>query len=188
MATYEEAYFDRGFIINWVLMSVIGIVLGTTARQFVFDLIFGLVGGGFWGKAVEGAIIGAAIGVAQLFGLPSQIKRNGWWAVAAVLGWGIGWSVGWSVGWQWVGGISNVFTVIGLVAGGLTALGQWPQLRGQVKQAGWWIPGNALGWGLGLASGMFIRGAFGWPVGGAVSGLLTGAVLYWLLARSRSDQ
>lgn len=187
MAAQEAPTFERAFVINWVLMNVIGIVLGTTARRFVFNLIFGVVGGGATGKAVEGAVIGAAIGMAQLFALPPPLKRSPWWVVATIVGWGVGWSLGWSAGWGLLGGFSFVFATIGFIAGAVAGILQWPLLQGRLSGAHWWILGSTVGWGIGLAAGMFIRGAFGWPVAGAVSGIISGAFLYWLLQRNISS-
>lgn len=182
MKTDELSSFDRGFIINWILLSVIGLVLGTTAHRFVFSLIFSLVGGGLLGKAIEGAVIGGAIGVVQMLSLPALLKPGWGWAAGSAMGWGIGWSLGWSYGWQLLGGFSLVYAAIGLFAGGLSGLLQWPLLRGHLSWSFMWIVASAVGWGIGLAVGMFVRGGFGWPLAAAISSALTGAVLYWLLS------
>jgi hypothetical protein len=173
-----------GILFNWVLMNIAGLVIGTAARTYVFQLIFGLVGGGLWGKVVEGAVIGLAVGLAQQFGVPPEIPRSKWWPLAAIIGWGVGWSIGWSNPWG-LGG-RDTFGLIAAIAGTLAGLLQWWFiLRHHFRLALAWVPASGLGWAAGVATGMTLRGSFGWPLAGLVAGLITGGCLVWLLQQAR---
>jgi len=85
-----------------------------------------------------------------------------------------------------------------LVLGPLLALPQWVVLRRHVVRAGWWIPGNAVAWTLGMpvifiGMGLIPTGdvtvttiaivLLSLAVTGAVVGMVHGVVLLWLLKR-----
>ena len=85
--------------------------------------------------------------------------------------------------------------IMGLVLGPLLALPQWVVLRRHVVQAGWWIPGNAAAWTLGMpvifiGMGLIPTGdvtvvtiaivLLSLAVAGAVVGMVHGVVLLWL--------
>ena len=164
---------DWNFIINWTLVSLVGLLLGTTAKGFIYPLVFAMVGGGMLGQAAEGAAIGLVIGLAQQLALPPHLPcRTGWWLTTS-FGWAIGWSVGWGLGWQ----PPANFVLIGLIAGLVAGLGQWLLLRRQVKWAGWWLVVSPLAWAGGLGLGLAVGGAFGWPLAGGLAGLLSGLAL-----------
>jgi len=133
---------------------------------------------------VIGAIIGTAIGAAQIFNLQQYLTRSGWgWVLTSTIGWAISWTtINQYVGYFVLGlGITQFSLVRGLAAGALAGLGQWLIYRQQFNRAGWWIPANAVGWGAGMAVGVAVGGAFGWPLVGAVAGAMTGYPLVWML-------
>ena len=163
---------------QWIMLNAVGWALGMTIRQFLF---------GFGGWAVNllvvGSVIGAAVGIAQLFSLTQPGYRAGWWVLASIIGWALGWGIGWGTGWSIFGGLGfmGAFGTVGALGGAASGVIQWVILRQQVHQAGWWILGGAAGWAAGLAIGVTVGGAFGWAIAGAVSGIITGLVLVWLL-------
>ena len=94
-------------------------------------------------------------GVVQYGLLRSYLPRMGWWVLATIGGWLLGLLVILLSGWLNIWGselidIDFAFIVLGLSIG----VAQWLLLRRRLPQAGWWIGGNAVGWGLlGLVTG-----------------------------------
>jgi hypothetical protein len=122
------------------------------------------------------ASAGILVGVLQWLVLRNKLERAGRWVLASlgaasILGifvFGIGIinkDIGWIVGTG----------LLGTVAGVL----QWMVLRGQVRRAGWWILASTMGWLVGIPAGEMV----GWNGLGAAHGIITGAVLVWLLRR-----
>jgi hypothetical protein len=94
----------------------------------------------------------------------------------------------------------SLAALMGLVLGPILALPQWFILRRHVAHAGWWIPGNAAAWGLGMpvifmGMGLIPEGAvtlttlvivlLSLALAGAVVGMVHGTVLLWLLHRNK---
>jgi hypothetical protein len=65
------------------------------------------------------------------------------------------------------------------------ATGQWLVLRQRVKQAGWWVLAATAGWVVSYATGELVDEFVGevtrWALVGSMYGIITGAVLVWLL-------
>ena len=167
-----------GFWFQWLVVNAVGWMMGMILRQFLFG-ISGLA----TNLTLIGAVIGAVVGIAQLLVLAQPRVRAGMWVLASIGGWAVGWGVGWGLGWDIIGsqGFTAVFGMIGMISGLITGVIQWFSLRHQTDQAGWWIPANTVGWGMGLAAGVIIGGAFGWFAAGAVSGAITGLALVLIL-------
>ena len=87
------------FLINWVMLTAVGWAIGSTLRRIGFSLASATVGFAA-GRVVEGAVIGAAIGIAQAIALPSSFSRKTWWVLGSTLAWAVAWSAGWSFGWM----------------------------------------------------------------------------------------
>jgi hypothetical protein len=167
--------------------------------------------GGFIGLFV----IGAVTGFAQWLVFRRHFKRVGWWWIlVTALGWAIGYSTSWGI-FEATGIIGvgidfyeydEMLRMIGLViSGGVAGFAQWLLLRQEVPKAGWWIVGNLVGWIGSIAAILILGGdvSFGLVFGefeyGRVAailpytvmpsdllpGLLTGAVLVWLLRHPR---
>lgn len=170
----------------WIMANVVGWSLSSLMRNAIIE-----ASGSSMTQVITGVAIGLCLGLAHWFALLGQPVKTGiWWVLATVAGWGFGWAIGWQAGWMFFGtqGFGTVFGTIGLVAGALASFGQWSILRGQVQQAGWWIPVNAMGWGVGVAvTYMYFRFSYGWFVTSGLAGAITGAVLIWLLRHPVPD-
>ena len=165
----------------WVLASVVGWGVGGVVLGPVFGVVepaFGLLVGG----AAVGAIGGAVLGVLQWLVLRRQLARAGWWIVASTVGWAVGGAA------------------FGLVGGAVAGFLQWLVLRRRLARAGWWIAASTVGWAIGPVIVLF-GGVIGeldatlivllvavlWGIGGLVGGVITGAVLVWLLRQRVVD-
>ena len=166
--------------------------------------------GGFIGLFV----IGTVIGFAQWLVFRRHFKRAGWWWILiTAVGWAIGYSISWgaleAIGWttfeRFEAGMTTALVMSGTIAG----LVQWLLLRRETSKAGWWIVANLVGWigsiaaililggdvsfGLVFVSGEFeygsVRAILPYTVmlSDLLPGLLTGAVLAWLLRQSRPE-
>lgn len=163
---------DLRFWFLWVVATTVGLTIGMTIRQLLFRLAEGATNPFF-----VGAVIGISIGLAQL-------RTINWkWIMATLVGWAIGWPIGWYAGWNVLNGlgVSQVFTVIGVVAGTLAGLLQWFVLRPYSPRAGWWVLASAMAWTVGMAIATSVGGPLGWPLVGVISGTITGLTLLWLL-------
>lgn len=115
-------------------------------------------------KALDGAIGGSAIGLAQWLVLRQRLKLARWWILVSLVSWGlIGSSSLGAIGWVAPRTLLlklrvTVGILDGTLVGTLIGIGQWFVIRQQVKSASVWILANAIGWGIGLA--------LGWTVGG----------------------
>jgi hypothetical protein len=135
-------------------------------------------------------------------------------AGSSTAGWAVGWAVGDAVFNAVVGAMGSAVrvevvlavgeAVAGAVAGAVVGAAQWLILRRQVRRAGWWILASTAGWAVGGAVGdavgLAVLGAVGGvmddavfnavvgAVGGAMIGIITGAVLVWLLRQPRREE
>jgi hypothetical protein len=112
------------------------------------------------------------------------------WLFATVIGSGIGWLAGWWVSFQVPGELGTLS--LSLVMGTVLGLAQWLMLRGIIRSAVWWIPGSALGWGIGFLSGAYLANLLQladvgmYLVLGGVIGLCSGFA-QWLVLRRVSS-
>ena len=165
------------------------------------------------GTLIEGSIVGTA----QWLVLRHPLERMRWrtWVLATALGAFVAWTLGMipstllftapDSGAAAPGQMSDlmIYTLaagMGIALGAILGGSQWLALRRHVPKAGWWVPGNALAWMLGMvvvflgtsfipAEGitvpvalillMFVVAA------GAVVGAVHGLVLIWLLHQRR---
>ncbi|MGB3513659.1 MAG: hypothetical protein WBA93_31535 [Microcoleaceae cyanobacterium] len=98
-------------IVAWLLIGASSLgALGWVAprtEQILLRLLHGFI---------NGAVVGAVLGLGQWFVLRKQIYREEWWMVANIFAWAVGLPLGWVVG-GFIYGMSNLFIgeVVGLV-------------------------------------------------------------------------
>ena len=182
-----------GFWVQWVLATLIG---------FVVSLHWIEVGTRPELGALEGAVGGVIVGLAQSLVLRQRVIYVWSWGLACVAGWsllgflGIG-----ALGWVAPRDMFDIFLgavwgliegmKIGIVIGGL----QWIVLREQVLKAWRWVVASMLGWAVGLGAGwtvgaglylrtgLFLGEVVGLVVAWAVAAAVTGFCLIELLQR-----
>lgn len=144
--------FDWGFLLQWIMVTTVGWVLG----QLLLPPL---------GLAASGIFIG----VLQWVILQQQIGRSGKWIVASAVGWAAGWAIAMLVV------PSDSRLLAGIVLGTTAGIAQWLVLRHEVQWAGWWIAVSPLAWatGLGLLPGFMLSGV--------IAGTMTGSALAILL-------
>jgi hypothetical protein len=134
---------------------------------------------------------GLVLGVQQYFMLRFRLAKMGWWILTAALGWALAW-LGISLRSMPLENIviphsTGYAMATGAALGILIGLAQWLLLRGRLNGAGWWIPANMFGFGIaGLLFSDFSSMAMGMAAV-SIPSILTGAVLWFLLDRSRRE-
>ncbi|MBD0301416.1 MAG: hypothetical protein ICV85_04315 [Tolypothrix sp. T3-bin4] len=168
---------EYGIWLKWVLATLVG---------FLVSLYWVEIGERSDIRAVEGAIGGVAIGLAQWFVLKQRFSGIWWWILASAIGWGLLGSLKFgALGWVAPKVISIPVRVIygtmdGAMVGALIGVGQWLVLKKKSQRAGRWILASTVGWSIGLA--------FGWTVGavlrkvmGIFLGEVVGLALGWVV-------
>ncbi len=193
----EKRTLNWRFIGFWCLATTVGWTIGLIAMSIRHPSLFEANPQLY--IPVGMSIAGLALGLGQWPVLLKRLRGAAWWVLASVLGWG---TIGF---FYWLlpdSAILNIPFVIFVSAAVLAAMGQWLVLRRQVRRAGWWIVGSAVGWlvmtlclklvsslssfyseYLNLAQSLSIL--FSILLTGAAAGLLTGLVLSFLLFRSQ---
>jgi hypothetical protein len=168
---------DAIFWLRWVLANAIGEAIGLSAVLLVG---FGLLGprlaglAGAWPAVLslvagvllgilEGIVVGAAQGAVLRSRLPALSLRT--WILATVIGAMVAWGLGMlpstlfstdpggtEAAAEMPGWLTYVMAAgMGTVAGVILASAQWVALRqSRVRQAGLWLPANALAWLCGM--------------------------------------
>ncbi|HSL97819.1 MAG TPA: hypothetical protein VK831_04545, partial [Candidatus Deferrimicrobiaceae bacterium] len=114
-----------------------------------------------------------------------------WWTLASIVGFAIGKAVGELI----AGNIDGVlgYLVTGVTIGLVVGLAQWLALR-RVPGAVWWLPASIVGWAAGWSLVAFANQSGDlstlavYAVGGggaAIAGIVTAAVLIWILRGPR---
>jgi hypothetical protein len=139
-----------------------------------------------------GAITGLVIGTLQWVVLRKVIPGAGWWVLATLMGVASVHAVGDTA----TGFVA--FWMLALPSGVVVGILQWLVLRRLGSNVRFWVVASAVGWFVGLISGMAIAEASGlmlltdpngWvkqhsvvgSVTGAVVGMITGIALLWLV-------
>jgi hypothetical protein len=188
-----------GFWLAWVMVSILGFVIGAFLGMGVaygffdtdgYDTVIGIT---------EGIVIGATAGYLQWVVLREKVARAGWWVLASALGFAI--TLG-TLGAIGIGETNESYVMAGIlfaavfgVAGGL--LQSLVLKRAGIAQAGWWVPTSIFG-SLVTAIDFPISAAIGATGNynlstkvfglllGAGLGAIPGAVLVWLLRQTHS--
>lgn len=167
------------FWLQWTLLT-------TAVSAVVFVL-------SHWRAALSFA---AALGALQWLLLRPRLKLAKWWVPASIVAWPLGLAASYLVHALSAQLLGVSHLPIALYAAAATAVVgavQWLLLRRELSGAGWWIPANAVGWGLGFGLGFRAGGAsaltlaLGGLLSGAIGGAVTGAVLVWLLRRQKAS-
>ena len=200
-----------GFTVRWVVASAIGLMAGffvyfmsvvglTTEHDFLLRTLV---------SAGSGAILGAAVGGAQLFVLRREILGMNRWMVANLVGGMIGGVITLPAA-EAVGNTAgfNMAVFVGsIVLGFSIGIAQMSILREQLSGSGWWVLAHAagipLGWalgrGLGASAYNLVVGGVGEFTAQVIStlilvtlffggyGMITGSVLVRLLHPSRDE-
>ena len=200
-----------GFTVRWVVASAIGLMAGffvyfmsvvglTAEHDFLLRTLV---------SAGSGAILGAAVGGAQLFVLRREILGMNRWMVANLVGGMIGGVVTLPAA-EAVGNTAgfNMAVFVGsIVLGFSIGIAQMSILREQLSGSGWWVLAHAagipLGWalgrGLGASAYNLVVGGVGEFTAQVIStlivvtlffggyGMITGSVLVRLLHPSRDE-
>jgi hypothetical protein len=168
---------EWGFWLQWVLVTIVG---------FLVSLYWVEVGESPDLRGIEGAIGGAAIGLAQWFVLRQQFSKAWGWVLASIVSWGlIGGSGLGALGWMAPTVMSIPLRMLygamnGAVVGTLFGVAQGLVFNKQIYKAWPWILANTLGWAIGLA--------LGWALGAVLRGFtglflgeVVGLTLTWLV-------
>jgi len=187
----------RGFWLGWVLASAMGFGVGAIVGWIVISNLFGELFNPAAGL-VFGALFGAAGGFLQWVVLRERIAKAGLWVIASSLAFAGAMCAAVvitmnSQNYTLAGFLAlAVFGVIGGIMQGLVLK------RAQIARAGWWVLANILGslvGALGIpavsvigATGNYGLSTFAFGVlFGTGLGIITGAVLVWLLRQSHSS-
>ena len=186
--------------LQWVLANVFGGALGFPLSDIVYDSIEAQVGGTL-GQAISGAMIGAALGLAQWLIIRRGVSKTGSWVLVTTVSWGMALALYESIG----GALGR--TVGGATIGAALGFAQWLVIRRRVSKSSSWVlattVGLAMGWSLGLAiyeaateamyraigEAMYesVSEAIIGAMSGLVYGVVTGAVLLWLLQNRKQS-
>jgi hypothetical protein len=159
--------------IQWVALTVIGLVAGLALALPLGIPIFAIVGA-MAGTPIVLGIVGLSLGTAQWPIIRRHLAPSGWWMVVSALGMALGLTAGVTlveqVGRALTGGQVNFrmlgvvaragsFGVIGILAGVSLGLAQWLVLRRHAPGCKAWIGVNAWSLGAGLACGSILADA-----------------------------
>lgn len=168
---------ECGFRFQWFLATIVG---------FLVSLCFVEIGERPDIGPVEGAIGGAAIGLAQWFVLRQQFSQALWWVLVNAAIWGLmGSSSLGALGWVTPSTLSVPLraiygTIDGVQLGALIGVAQWLVLRQQVDNAWRWIVASTVSWSLGLVIGWSL-GAVLRQVTDLFLGDVIGLALVWVV-------
>ena len=175
-----------GLWLQWIFVTLIG---------FLASLYWLEVGGRPDLNAIDGAIGGAVIGVAQWWVIRQKIPNAWLWILISIACWSIlGISHIGVVGWI-APSTSNLLirmgygVLNGIQVGLLMGTTQWLTFRKSIPKAQRWILMSAIGWGLGLAlgwslgeilhrwTGIFLGEVMGLTLGWITVAVVTGSAL-----------
>lgn len=169
----------RGFCfwLQWVLVTLVG---------FLVSLYWVEVGESPEVRAIEGAIGGAAIGLAQWFVLRQLFSPTWGWVLASIVSWsligssGLG-AVGWSTPTVMSIPLRAIYGAMdGAVVGTLFGVAQGLVLNDHIYRAWRWILANTVAWAIGLACGWTL-GAVLHSATGLFLGEVVGLALGWIV-------
>ena len=175
----------RIFWVWWALATIVGIIVGAYFASAIGQADWAMTiqpSRRFIVWALEGAMLGAVVGIMQWFVLRQQVSKGGWWVLASIVG------------------IANAAVILSLfpaeaswvmngiaiiILGAIVGVAQWLVLWWQTPKAGLWIIANILGVVAGGVLGIGIIGEniVGIIVSMALFGVITGSALTWLVGQ-----
>ena len=165
------------FYLQWVLVTFV---------SFLVSLYWVEVGVSPDVRVIEGAIGGAAIGLAQWFVLRQHFSPSWGWVLASIVGWGlIGASQFGALGWS-IPSITSIplraiYGIMdGVLVGTLFGVAQGLVLNNHIYRAWRWILASGAAWAIGLAAGWTI-GSILHSVTGLFLGEVVGLALGWIV-------
>lgn len=168
-----EMNFRQGERVQWVVLTMVGLVAGLALALPLGVPIFAIVGA-MAGTPIVLGIVGLTLGTAQWPVIRRYFSMSWLWIVVSTVGMALGLTVGVTiveqVGRAAVGGPVNFrmlgvgaralsFGVIGIIGGVSLGLSQWLVLRKHVPGCKVWIHVNAWSLGAGLVYGSILSDA-----------------------------
>lgn len=205
----ERKFVGRIFLLQWILGTTLGITIGK-----FFGTLLGLFssGVGFTGAfAIAGFVVGIMVGFMQQMTLKrQQVNQIERWGLATGFGGCLGGGVTGAIISTLPSNIAFYIgsTVAGVVTGTAIGVMQWLLLKRWVYKARWWILANTIAWTgevllwaiivwvtdgsrvtvLGVVTSLStLEGESIIILSGAVTGVITGVPLTWLLRRFRIE-
>lgn len=122
------------------------------------------------------------------------LKHWALWTLTTALGWALAGFAGLPIGRVMfaeadVRGMLSVMGtmgIFGMLIGALIGASQWMYLRWRIREASWWIPATALGWGLGLPCALLLNMWAGFRISALMYGVVIGSAVglgQWLLLK-----
>jgi hypothetical protein len=185
---------SRRFLVEWVILNIIGYVVGLWLGATDDNVITRLFGQSFPVLVLADMVNAGTFGLTQYLVLrrhfPESRQRLGWWIVTSA----IGFTIGARLAVQYTGMLTMQILPADLVFGAIigTALGlvQWAAIRGigmlQAARPALWIPVCIIAWA--LAEGLYVRLGSGglalMPWFGLLMSIITGiALVLWVRPR-----
>jgi hypothetical protein len=122
------------------------------------------------------------------------LKHWGFWALATAFGWALAGFAGLPIGRvvfaeagaRAVLSVLMTMGIFGTLIGAMIGTSQWLYLRWRIREARWWIPATALGWGVGLPLALSLNMLAGFGLSALLYGVVIGAavgLIQWLLLK-----
>lgn len=150
---------------------------------------------------VQGVMRGILVGFSQWVILRKYLNKSWWWIIVTAGSYSVGWPIAQNVHLALMsaaldsnsnlpsqsgsGFLPTDPTALGfIVVGGIwlwlaVGMGQWLVLRTQVQKSSWWIVAVPISELIGIVTFWYVSQLVGW----ALTGIITGAVLVFLLTR-----
>lgn len=132
-----------GLVFGYIIGPLAGLSIG-----YVVASVAGQNAGALVAFIVVGAVIGAAISLAQGLLLRNEMGKLKRWVLMSSLGWAAGHGAVALIGALPIDALAS--DALGRAAtGALFGLAQWVVLRQSMPQASWWVWANIVGWLIG---------------------------------------
>jgi hypothetical protein len=178
---------------RWLLATLVGWFVGIIAAIAIMHNVYD-IGDLFYRQETDlivvivGLVPGAGIGLAQMMAVRQVLPLTQRWVWGAVVGMGIPFIVAMILDEVWLGPeppTSGMWLVpVAMAGGALAGLIQVPTLRRHTSRAQWWVPASLVSWAISWLIIVAWGVGAGILFGGAVLGVVSGALLIWILRSS----